>query len=508
MQDIQVIKPMLSPIAVNIFQFVSYVWLCVFVTLIVVCITLIFVYFLDKNQRESTLKRNYPVIARFRYLFEHLGIFFRQYFFANDREELPFNRDQRSWIHRASKNIDSTIPFGSTLDTTKPGTIIFVNSAFPILEQEALKPASVTIGPYCKHPYTTNSILNISAMSYGALSAPAVTALSTASKATGVWLNTGEGGISKYHLEGGGNLIFQIGTAKFGVCNKNGGFDEKKLKAIAAHKQVKMFEIKLSQGAKPGKGGILPGIKVTEEIAEIRHIKVGEDALSPNRHPEINKVEDLLDMIHYVRKVTEKPVGFKLAFGSFDFLEQLCDHIKVKGIESAPDYIVIDGAGGGTGASPSSLIDNVGLSIKESLPIAVNIIIKHSLKDRIKICASGKLVTPSEIAWALCTGADFINSARGFMFALGCIQALQCNKDTCPTGITTHNKKLQNGLDPKIKSVRVTTYIQNIEKELAMIAHSCGVKEPRQLNRKHARLVVTAGHSVSMENSYHQKTLD
>lgn len=415
---------------------------------------------------------------------------------------MPFNRSERSWIYRSSKNVDSTIAFGSSLDIRNPGSVLFTNSAFPILKEDALEVSSVTVGPYCRNPYITNSIINISAMSYGAISIPAVKALSAGAKAAGIWLNTGEGGISQYHLEGGGDLVFQIGTARFGVCNKEGELDENKLKKIASYEQVKMFEIKLSQGAKPGKGGILPGSKVTKEIANIRGVEVGKDAISPNRHSNINSVEDLLDMINYVREVTGKPVGFKIAVGSFVFFESLCMDINKRGIESAPDFITIDSADGGTGASPFSLIDNMGLSIKESLPLVINIITKYKLRERIKVCASGKLVTPAEVAWALCTGADFINSARGFMFSLGCIQALKCNKNTCPTGITTHNVKLQSGLDPESKSVRVAFYAKNIEKELEMIAHACGVFEPRQLSRAHARIVISAGCSIGMEELY------
>lgn len=496
------LESVFSPLEIDVFHVVAFFWMCMLSVLVVVAIRLITIYFIDKNQKSSTLRRNYPVIARFRYFFEHLGFFFRQYFFADDREELPFNRSERTWIYRASKNVDSTIPFGSSLDIRTPGTVLFVNSAFPVLESQSLETSSITVGPYCRNPYTTNSIVNISAMSYGAISIPAVKALSAGAKSSGIWLNTGEGGITQYHLEGGADLVFQIGTAKFGVCNKKGDLDESKLKKIASYDQVKMFELKLSQGAKPGKGGILPGSKVTKEIAEIRGVEIGKDAISPNRYPEINNVVDLLDMINYVREVTGKPVGFKVAIGSFEFLESLCMCINERGIESAPDFITIDSADGGTGASPFSLIDSMGLSIKESLPSVVNIIIKHNLRERIKICASGKLVTPSEVAWALCVGADFINSARGFMFSLGCIQALKCNRNTCPTGITTHNIELQAGLDPEIKSVRVASYARNIEKELHLIAHSCGVLEPRQLSRKHARVVTTAGHSISMEELY------
>ena len=461
-----------------------------------------FTYLRDKTQTESTLRRNYPVIARFRYLFEHLGEFFRQYFFALDREEMPFNRAERSWVYRAAKNVDSTVAFGSSRDLRPAGTVYFVNCPFPTLEKDAEEPSKVQIGPYCKHPYETDSTFNISGMSYGAISIPAVRALSKGAKKAGIWMNTGEGGLSPYHLEGGADIVFQIGTAKFGVRKPEGGFDEAKLKAVAQHEQVKMFELKLSQGAKPGKGGILPGAKVNEEIAKIRGINVGEDAISPNRHPEIDSVDDLLDMIHYVREITGKPVGFKAVVGAYGFFETMCKLINERGIESAPDFITIDSADGGTGAAPMSLIDNMGMPIRESLPLVVDILKKHGLRERIKVCASGKMINPSEVAWAYCAGADFVNSARGFMFALGCIQALQCNKNTCPTGITTHNEKLQYGLDPTSKAERVASYAKNMKKEVGILAHSCGVPEPRRLKRYHARVVLDNGRSVSMEELY------
>lgn len=465
-------------------------------------LTLIVLYFVDRLQTKSTLRRNYPVIARFRYFFEHLGEFFRQYFFALDREEMPFNRAQRHWCYRAAKNVDSTIAFGSTRDLRPEGTVYFVNCPFPTLEQDAVEATDVTLGPYSKNPYTTSSIFNISGMSYGALSTPAIKALSKGAKIADIWLNTGEGGLSPYHLEGGCDIVFQIGTAKFGVRKPEGGFDEKRLKEIASHKEVKMFEIKLAQGAKPGKGGMLPGAKVTEEIAEIRGINVGEDAISPNRHPEIDSVDDLLDMVNYVRDITGKPAGFKTVVGAYGWIDTMCEKIKERGIESAPDFITIDSADGGTGAAPMSLMDNMGIPINESLPLVVDMLKKQGLRDRIRIIASGKLLNPADVAWALCAGADFVNCARGFMFALGCIQALQCNKNTCPTGVTTHNKKLQYGLDPKDKAVRVMHFAQNMTKEVGIIAHSCGVPEPRRLKRKHARIVGDGGRSVSMEELY------
>jgi glutamate synthase domain-containing protein 2 len=314
----------------------------------------------------------------------------------------------------------------------------------------------------------------------------------------GCWLNTGEGGLSPYHLEGGGDLVFQMGTAKYGVRDLEGHLSDEKLQELASHPQVKMFELKLSQGAKPGKGGILPGGKVTEEIARIRGIPAGKDSISPNRFPEVANNQQLLDMIDHIRNVTGLPTGFKAVMGSSMWLDALFTEINKRGIESAPDFITVDSAEGGSGAAPMPLMDDMGLPLRESLPILVDKLNEHGLRDRVKVIASGKLITPADVAWALCVGADFISTARGFMFALGCIQALQCNKNTCPTGITTHNKKLQHGLVPEEKAVRVMNYQKNMVKEVGTIAHSCGVESPRQLHRHHARIVTDNGLSIAL----------
>ncbi len=459
-------------------------------------------YIIDKSQRAQAIRHNFPVIGRFRYYFEDLGEFFRQYFFAMDREELPFNRAERSWAYRAAKNVDNTVAFGSTRDLRPTGTVLFVNCPFPTLTEDAAPTSDVTIGPYTTHPYTTNSIFNISGMSFGAISKPAVLALSNGARMAGCWMNTGEGGLSPYHLEGGADIVFQIGTAKYGVRDAEGNLSNDKLREVAAHEQIKMFELKLSQGAKPGKGGILPGGKVTAEIAQIRGIPAGSDSISPNRHPEIDSVDDLLDQIERIRNVTGKPTGFKAVIGAYGWIDNLFDAIKKRGIEHAPDFITVDSADGGTGAAPMSLMDYMGLPIKESLPLVVDRLKTHGLRDRIKIIASGKLITPAEVAWAFAVGAEFVVSARGFMFSLGCIQALQCNKNTCPTGITTHDKKLQAGLDPTIKAERVKNYAQNMVHEVGVIAHSCGVHEPRQLRRFHARMVRPDGKSVPLNELY------
>ncbi|MGI9203427.1 MAG: FMN-binding glutamate synthase family protein [Woeseiaceae bacterium] len=465
-------------------------------------LAVIFMYVVDVNQTTHAIRRNFPVIGRFRYLFETLGEYFRQYFFAQDREEMPFNRAQRTWVYRAAKGIDNTVAFGSTRDLRPVGTMIFVNCPYPILETDVAPTSPVEIGPYCKTPYITNSLFNVSAMSFGAISKPAVLALSKGSAKAGNWMNTGEGGLSPYHLEGGADIVFQIGTAKYGVRTPDGKLSDEKLREVTSHEQVRMIELKLSQGAKPGKGGILPGEKVTAEIAGIRGIEIGQDSISPNRHPEIESAEDLLNMINHVRDVTGKPVGFKSVIGAYGWLDELFDLIRERGIESAPDFITVDSGDGGTGAAPMSLMDNVGLPLRESLPLVVDQLIKHGLRDRIRVIASGKLVTPTEAAWALCVGADFINSARGFMFSLGCIQALQCNLNTCPTGITTHDKDLQRGLVVKDKAERVYQYSKNMQKEIGIIAHSCGVREPRQLRRFHCRVVQDNGQSLPLNELY------
>ena len=475
--------------------------------LFIICIGLgvlavIYMYITDIRQHKHAIRHNYPVIGRFRYLFEKQGEFFRQYFFAMDREEMPFNRAERSWVYKAAKNVDRTLAFGSTRSLEPTGTIMFMNCAFPTLEEDAVAPAPITIGPDCRIPYTTTSIFNISGMSYGAISKPAVQALSHGAKIAGCWMNTGEGGLSPYHLEGGADIVFQIGTAKYGVRNSEGHLSKEKLQEVAAHPEVKMFEIKMSQGAKPGKGGILPGGKVTAEIAKIRGIEEGKDSISPNGHIDIRSVGDLLNMIEFIRETTGKPVGFKSVIGSLNWFDELLDEIERRGHASAPDFITIDSADGGTGAAPQPLIDYVGLPLKESLPLVVARLEQHKLKDRIKVIASGKLITPSKVAWAIALGADFVVSARGHMFALGCIQALQCNKNTCPTGITTHNKRLQQGLDVGDKTQRVANYNKYIHYGLGVIAHSCGVTNARLLNKSHIRIVTENGLSIALDKLY------
>ncbi|WP_417713491.1 FMN-binding glutamate synthase family protein [Pseudophaeobacter arcticus] len=457
----------------------------------------VLVFIVDRLQTQDAIRRNYPVVGRFRHLFSTMGEFFRQYFFAMDREEMPFNRAQREWVSRAAEGAGNTVAFGSTRNTTVPGTPIFVNAPFPPLDDQYASTEPLCIGAQARVPYMAPSFFNISGMSYGALSQPAVRALSRGAREAGVWLNTGEGGLSPFHLEGGCDIVFQIGTAKYGVRNPEGGLSDSKLREIAANPTVRMFELKLSQGAKPGKGGILPAAKVSAEIAAIRGIPEGEASISPNRHPEMRNFDDLLDMISHVREVTGKPVGIKTVVGSEVVMREMFMVIASRP-EAAPDFITIDGGEGGTGAAPMPLIDLVGMSVREALPLVCNLRDEYGFRDRIRLISSGKLVNPGDVAWALAAGADFVTSARGFMFSLGCIQALKCNKNTCPTGITTHDPRFQKGLVVEDKYKRVARYATEIIHEVETIAHSVGVTEPRKLRRRHVRLMQENGHSRPM----------
>ncbi|MDR9392839.1 FMN-binding glutamate synthase family protein [Roseovarius sp. SYSU LYC5161] len=453
-------------------------------------------YVLDKTQTGDAIRRNYPVIGRFRGLFTKLGEFFRQYFFAMDREEMPFNRAQRDWVKHATRGKGNTIAFGSTRNLGVPGTPIFVPAAFPPLDDQFSVTAPMEIGPRAAIPYKAKSIFNVSGMSYGAISRPAVEALSRGAAKAGIWLNTGEGGLSPHHLTGGCDIVYQIGTAKYGVRDAAGNLDDAKLREVAANPHVKMFELKLAQGAKPGKGGILPGAKVDAEVSRIRGIEIGQDSISPNRHREVNDYGELLDFIGHIREVTGKPVGLKTVIGSSDAWAAFFELINERGEQAAPDFITIDGGDGGTGAAPMPLMDLVGMPLREALPRMVDMRDRYGLKDRIRVIASGKLVNPGDVAWAICAGADFVTSARGFMFSLGCIQALKCNRNTCPTGITTHDPRLQAGLVVEDKYEKVANYARSVIGEVETIAHSVGVGEPRLMRRRHVRIVQADGTSV------------
>ena len=451
--------------------------------LVAMLVALFVVYWFvrDITQKRHTVLRNFPVIGHLRFFFENLGEYFRQYLFLNDREEMPFNRATRAWVYRLAKNEGGILGFGSTYELSQPGALVFVNAAFPVLDGEFQPTPPVIIGEgWCDNPFAARSVINISGMSYGAISQPAVRALSRGAGLSGCYMDTGEGGLSPYHLEGGCDVIYQIGTAKYGVRDASGQLDPEKLREVAAHENVRAFEIKLSQGAKPGKGGVL----------------------SPNRHPEIGNMDELLDMVEHVREITGKPVGIKTAIGGRQFMHQLVDAVHRRGQGSAPDFLTIDGGEGGSGAAPQALADHMAMSINEALPRVVDALIENGLRERIKVIASGKLVTPAKVAWALACGADCINSARGHMFSLGCIQALRCHQNSCPTGIATHVPRLQRGLVVEDKAERVAAYTRNLNKEVEMIAHACGLRHARQFRREHVRIVQPNGQSMALNMLY------
>ena len=438
------------------------------------------VYLRDRFQTTNSIHRNYPVLGHMRYILKEIGVFLRSYFFAADREELPFNRFQRDFVNAMADNRGGVIPFGSDYNAHSAGAISFANSFYPQLEEDVLHVRKVTFGPDTAKPYTTDSYLNISGTSYGAMSSKAIFALSRGARLAGAWHNTGEGGFSEFHEQGGADTVFQIGTANYGVRNPAGHLDYDKLRLLAEKPNIVMFEIKLSQGAKPGKGGILPGAKVTEKIAETRGIPVGEDSVSPNRRRDVGNADELAALIARVKKATQMPTGIKFVLGRGEDLDDMFEAFLRHDV--FPSFIKLDSADGGTGAAPAALMDHVGLTIDVSLPILMQRLSAHGLRDKILVCASGKLITPAEIAWALAQGAVAVNTARGPMFALGCIQSLQCHSNSCPTGITTHNTRLMNGLEPISKSQRVANYLTNTKKQVGYIAHSTGAACARSID--------------------------
>ncbi len=455
------------------------------VLLIVVMTCLVALYVHDVRQTQHTILRNFPILGHVRYFAETWGEYMRQYHYLPDWAERPFNRLERSWIYRSAKGVSNLVSFGSE----NVPSFVFRNAPFPILDEEKRpfpgKTIGVADGPgACRQPYHAPSFFNISGMSYGALSHAAVSALSHGAKRAGIWMATGEGGLAPYHLEGGCDVVMQMGTAKYGARDADGNLSEDRLREIAAHPQVKMFEVKLAQGAKPGKGGILPGVKVTKEIAAIRGIPEGQDSISPNRHRDIGSIRELGAFVARVRGVTGKPVGVKFVVGDPEFLDEWFADCAAHP-EGCPDYIQVDGGEGGTGAAPAPLVDYVGLPITDALPEVAAARDRHGLNERIRIVASGKLITPDKVAWALCMGADFVSSARGFMFSLGCIQAMKCGTGRCPTGVTSADPRLIAGLDPMDKSVRAARYAARIREEVDIIAHSCGLTDATQFRPRH-----------------------
>lgn len=450
-----------------------------FGTVIFFLLVLINLYFLH-IQKQHALLSNFGFLAQMRYIIESIGPEFRQYLYMSDTEERPFNRIERAEVYRKSKNMDSSSAFGS-LNNFDHREIKLRHSMYPKSKSE-LMPFSLCFGEErnIKTAYTITKPMMISAMSYGALSSRAVRSLARGAKKAGIPMNTGEGGYPKHHLVEGCDLIFQMGTAKFGVRNEDGSLNDEKLAKLASLEQVKMIEIKLSQGAKPGKGGLLPKEKITKEISELRGVPMGQDVVSPTGHIECSSPANTVKFIRHVQEVSGLPVGIKLCLGRSDELNELLREMKQQGVH--PDYMVVDGAEGGTGAAPKTFMDDVGVPIYKALPYVNELLKEYGLRDQMKLVASGKLVNAGRQFIAMSFGANAIYSARGFMLAIGCIQALQCNANTCPVGITSHSPKLYTGIDIEIKSERVENYVNNIAYEHKEILASLGKVAHSELN--------------------------
>lgn len=435
----------------------------------------------DLLQRRHTVSRMYPITAHFRYMLESIGPEIRQYFIQSDTEERPFSREQRSIVYQRAKNVLDKRPFGSLLHMYEEGFEWMNHSLAPTRLTDS--DFRVVIGKRCEKPYSA-SVFNISAMSFGSLSANAILSLNAGARMGGFYHDTGEGSISRYHREPGGDLVWEIGSGYFGCRHKDGSFNEEMFQKNATLDQVKMIELKLSQGAKPGHGGILPGAKVTREIAEARGVSVGEDCVSPASHSAFSTPLEMLEFIDRLRELSGgKPVGFKLAIGHpwewFGIVKAMLESGR------RPDFIVVDGGEGGTGAAPLEFINRLGMPMTEALLLVHNTLVGTNLREDIALGAAGKITSAFNIARTLALGADWCNAARGYMFALGCIQSLSCHTGKCPSGVATQDPRRGNKLDVQDKSVRVYNYHKNTLDALQNLLEASGLRHPSELGPEH-----------------------
>ena len=435
----------------------------------------------DLLQRSHTVSRNYTIMANFRYLFESVGPEIRQYFIQSDTEERPFSREQRTIVYQRAKQVLDKRPFGSQLSMYEEGFEWMNHSLTPTrLDNSDFR---IVIGRNCAKPYSA-SVFNISAMSFGSLSANAILSLNAGARKGGFYHDTGEGSISRYHREPGGDLVWEIGSGYFGCRNPDGSFNPDMFRQNATLEQVKMIEVKLSQGAKPGHGGILPGEKVTREIAEARGVQMGEDCISPASHSAFSNPVELLEFLDQLRELSGgKPVGFKLAIGHpwewFAIVKAMLATGK------KPDFIVVDGGEGGTGAAPLEFINRLGMPLTEALLLVHNTLVGANLREDIAIGAAGKITSAFNIARTLALGADWCNAARGYMFALGCIQALNCHTGRCPSGVATQDPRRGNKLDVPLKSERVYNFHKNTLDALQNLLEASGLEHPSELGPEH-----------------------
>lgn len=476
--------------------FHGWIWLAVVIGIVLL------VGIFDTLQTRHTLLRNFPVLGYFRYFFEFISPELQQYFIERNIDGKPFSRQHRTIAYERSKNLESTTPFGTQQDITKSNYEGLRHSIYaaPILTE---LPRTTVGGAQCKQPYSA-SLLNVSAMSFGALSANAVRSINLGAKRGHFFQNTGEGGLTRYHLEGGGDICWQIGTGYFGCRTPEGDFDPEKFKEKANLPNVKMVELKISQGAKPGHGGVLPAAKNSGEISEIRGVVPHTDVISPPSHSAFSDAKGFIAFIGQLRELCGgKPVGFKLCIGRTEEFIELCEEMNRQNIY--PDFITVDGAEGGTGAAPLEFVDSVGIPLEPALIFVHQTLEKYGIREKLRLICSGKILTGASLLRALALGADMCNSARGFMFSLGCIQALRCNTNKCPTGVATQDKMLMKGLDVTDKKDRVYYFHENTLKAAMELLAGCGKKDFSEVSMD---MFMKGDEFVHLEDLYFPNYLD
>jgi glutamate synthase domain-containing protein 2 len=476
MQKILWIVATLGNFASGYFYMYSESLLSFFILLTTLLYSLIGLY--DVFYSRHSLNRLYPVVAYLRYILESYRVEVQQYFIANDTEERPFNREQRTLVYQRAKNIRDTIAFGTQRNLVEDNYLSLWQSLAPKNVQDSAKRVLIGEGN-CQQPYSA-SYLNISAMSFGSLSTHAILALNLGAKKAGCYHNTGEGAASPYHLKHGGDIVWQLGTGLFGCRDDSGRFDAESFKETSQLPQIKMIEIKLSQGAKPGHGGVLPKAKITDEIAQIRHISKDQDCISPAVNPECTTPKALLSFIEQLRDLSGgKPVGFKLCVGNPAEFLSICKAMLETGI--TPDFITVDGAEGGTGAAPVEFTNRLGLICIEGVNIVHNALTGVGLRDKIKIIASGKTASSFDLLTKIAVGADIVNAARTMMMAIGCIQSRHCNTNLCPTGVATQDPARAKAIDVEDKSERVKNFHHNTLHSFFELVGSMGIDDPAKL---------------------------
>ncbi|HEX2087257.1 MAG TPA: FMN-binding glutamate synthase family protein [Solirubrobacteraceae bacterium] len=465
----------------------------------------------DVLQRRHAILRNFPVVGHFRYVLEEVGPELRQYIVTSNDEERPFSRDQRRWVYASSKKEINTFGFGTDNDLENvDGLLILKQAAFPAAPPqkettgsapEYLLPVAKVLGASHgrRHAFRPQSVVNISGMSYGSLSPPAVEALNRGAKLAPCLHNTGEGGLAPAHKHGG-ELVFQIGTGYFGCRGDDGRFSLERLLARISEAPVRAVEIKLSQGAKPGLGGMLPGCKVTPEIAAIRGVPVGEDCVSPARHTAFGDVDGLIEFVETIAEATGLPVGIKSAVGRMEFWSELAARMAATG--TGPDYIAVDGAEGGTGAAPLTFSDHVAMPFKIAFSRVYGTFAEAGIAEDVVFVGAGRLGLPDTALFAFALGCDMVSVAREPMLAIGCIQAQRCHTGTCPTGVATQNRWLMRGLDPELKSARAANYVRALRGELLALSRSCGVRHPALMTPDHVEIVSDRFRTAGLEEVF------